>query len=544
MPGFGRARGVGAALLSVFAVTAFGVGPAHAQTHPSLRIQSLDPIFAGIVDDEITDAWGNPARVGAIDDRSVYTGRFSDRAPYLAFPTFSANYSQLPLEQLGSNVWQTDYYATDPFAATVFTTVGHGMHAAVSVDAAVYGNDAANNGNRVSDNTRWVGQGISIDEQASASQRDSNRLVLDLALGSAVKPDRSSKGVRLHVEYRDREGTDVWVDNVTEFPTTDPSQLVSDYSASRNSSLGKELRAEITGGVYRPRSVLRDVALTMGVLDLKPRYRVLRQDVFDEDQDGDGADPAGFPPDYEYHTVAGESSRHYTGGGGGARLVLAWGERVRSVHRVDVSVLKGNSNATAMDDDISSNAGNETSFHESIGYSGDGTVTLVSTSSAVGFSEHLREDVLVAAAASGYYSRDEIDEDASGSGDVTQTGSGSSSALSADYTQRNDIVEEQIRATVALAVEWQVTPYAALRFGVSHHASHDKVDGTLMQNIKLDGQPGLLASGDNQIQYTTGTEFRTGIGVTLADRLTVDLQAVGGTVSLAQYAYATALYRF
>jgi hypothetical protein len=525
-------------------------GPVHAQLGVSARLEGMSPDLAGVVDDPLTDAAFNPARLGAFEQTQVYAGRLQRTNWILQFPGWGAYYpytSILLAEAVPQSVVREDYPLTSaqPATMTWFAPVGADMTASFTADVASYGNDDARAATSFQPTTYPVDDGFTSETGARGSQTEFNDFRIDAALSSARGPDARAWGVRVTLEYKSFDDVDNDTNARVSWPQSDPSQLVLLQSLRKSSDKTHQMNADATVGVYRPGRALREVSMTGGAVTASRKHLLFRQEVSDEDEDGDGVDPDGGVPFYEYLVGDHASEREYTGGAVSGRAVLAHGDRVRSVHTVSYSALGGDGSAELFTAGLERSSGTNNGVTQELTYSYDGTVARFGAESAVGIVEGITDGLRVAAVVRGRYARDEFDDDASGDGTITISEPTGSGTFASGYRHDMSLVRQTQQLRVSLAGEWEVSRYLTIRTGVVYDAVRLESDATASREVTnpdVLSNVGYVVDSNNTIDYSTNTSFRTGLGVRLAERLFVDMYA--GSLSYTAFSYGTVLFLF
>lgn len=522
-----------------------------AQTAPSARIQGLGPDYAGIVDDPVTDAALNPARVGAFDGGQVYAGRVVRRFEIFSFPGWQAYYSPtLQPEAYGyrPRFLDADYPLTlvKPIAFTAFTPVGDGMEASFSVDAGVYGTERLEGGSNVSPTSGFSNGGFRSRSDASAAQTDFDEAIVDAALSTSRSPDAPALGFRVTLRRKKYDGSSTNRFTTIDWPRDDPTEQVQDSRLDKSSEKYDEIGVRGSVGWYRPGGLFREASLTGGWLRVRRDFYYAHQDVYDEDLDNNGTRPDGGTPEYDFNLSEASSAREYDGGEVSARVVFRYGSRFRSVHSASASRLEGDGDATTIGDDLRRDLGVDEQTRQEIAYSYDGTITSFEATSAVGYVEEVTERLTVAAVVHGRYTRGEFEEDGTGNGELTLRDQGASSTYSSPYLQSITLLEQVYAVRASAAAEWALPPYLAFRMGVVHEAQRVKVesegwiDVSGLEDQITDVVPGSTV--DNTLSYYTDTYFRAGLSAKMAERLFIDMYTTA--LSFSAFSYGTVRFLF
>lgn len=503
---------------------------AHAQIGLSGRIQGLGADFDGIVDDAITDAARNPARLGGINGRQFYLTRPTGWVSYLRLPRWrsSGGFGTIvPTEGYYNSLSFDEGLSVDRVRATYFTPIAGDMQSSFSVDMGAYGSDDGSGFASLSETTRFVIDGITAEEGASARRRDSRYAVFDAAVATTRDPDASALGVRFSVEYLSDEESEFRENSALYWPKTDASEQVLEYGLYKENESHEQFGASATVGWFRPSGVVREVSLRAGGTRLSRDVAELDQDIFDEDVDGNGLDPSGVFPIYVFELDEIESERDLSGGSVVGRLLLDYGDRWRSVHRFGGTILSGDGAAAYASDDTDRDAGASTRLVQGARYTYDTSVTRVAATSVVGYVDELVEDVRFALALRADYSRDEFDEDASGTGQLEFEDGAQTVRFDSPYDQHISFTDEELRAAVTVAAEWTLPKYLTFRMRLRYGA--ERREYSMETDRRVDTSGTDLEAFNTGRRRSTGVDWDTdfghgaGVSVRLEDRLFVDL---------------------
>lgn len=540
-----------ASFCALVALMIAGPGFSFAQTSPSARIQGLGPDYAGVVDDPVTDAALNPARVGAFDGAQVYAGRVVRSFEIFTFPVWQAYYSPM-LQPEGYDYrprfLDVDYPLTSvrPLAFTVFAPVGDGMEASLTVDAGVYGSERLEGGTNVSPTTLFSNGGYRSYTNANAAQTEFDEAVVDAALSTSRYPDAQALGFRVTLRRKKFDVSSTIRSTTTNWPRDDVTEQTQSDRLNKSSEEYDEVGVRGSVGWYRPDGPFREVSLTGGWLRVDRDFSYAYQDVFDEDLDNNGTRPDGGTPEYDFNLVESSSARQYTGGEISARMVFRYGERFRSVHSASASRMEGDGDATTLGDDLERDLGVDEQTRQDAAYSYDGTITSFEATTAVGCVEEVTDRLTVAGVVHGRYTRGEFDEDGKGDGSLLLRDQGVSSTYSSPYLQNVTLLDQVYAVRASAAAEWALPPYLTFRMGVVYEAQRVKVESN--GRIDVSGLEDLIngpapgSNVNNTLSYSTDTYFRAGLSAKVAERLFVDMYTTA--LSFSAFSYGTVRFLF
>jgi hypothetical protein len=540
-------------ICSLCALVALMAAPefSYAQTAPSARIEGLGPDYAGVVDDPVTDAALNPARVGAFDGAQVYAGRVGRRFEVFEFPEWQAYYAAtLQPEAYGylPRFLDADHPLTlvKPLAFTVFTPVGDGMEASFSVDAGVYGSERLDGSTRVNPTSSFSNGGYRSYADGGIDQTDFDEAVVDAALSTSRSPEARALGFRVTLKRKKYDSSYTNRHTTTDWPRDDVTEQIQRSRLDKSSEEYDEVRVGGAVGWYRPNGLFREASLTGGWLRVDRDFSLAYQDVYDEDLDNNGTRPDGGTPEYDFNLYESSSAREYTGGDISARIVFRYGSRFRSVHSASASRLVGDGDATTLADDLERDLGVDEQTRQDVAYSYDGTITSFEATTAVGYVEEVTERLTVAGVVHGRYTRGEFDENGKGDGVLMLRDQGVSSTYSSPYLQNVKLLDQVYAVRASAAAEWALPPYLTFRMGVVYEAQRVNVESN--GRIDISGLEGVITdlvpvdNVDNALSYSTDTYFRAGLSAKVAQRLFVDMFTT--TLSFSAFSYGTLRFVF
>jgi hypothetical protein len=311
----------------------------------------------------------------------------------------------------------------------------------------------------------------------------------------------------------------------------------------------------VEAGLHRPDRMIRDFVLSGEAFSDQMYFIDRRLDIRNEDVDGDGQDIGGHMPDNTSNEKRFVSNREYSGFGLTGWLKLDWSGNLRSTHRAQWWQSAGDGGGEFASDN--QRYGTEEILEKSeASYAHDGTVEALFLDSSVGGGTMIVDDVLVAVAVYGVYSRRQFEEDGVGEGSFSSGGrdSPADTTFTSPYTQRHDNVVENYGVWIPVGVEWQFHRYAKLRIGLTFSATHSDSDHLLRRDVSA-LQPELpLPNTDGQsdtrevsITSATGAAYNNGLEININDRFILDLLYTAtytSGVSFASYGYVSARYKF
>lgn len=501
-----------------------------AQTGMSLRMQSLNPAFAGIVDDFLTDAWLNPARVGQLEGSMVYGTRHSRSLdvpyPFVGYASLSSQIRP-PAESyyLGFNY--------SPLAISWIDGNAGGMALSFTVEGFWQDNERRSETSSINYSTTEV----NLDESISDNRSEFTHLILDFAVSQRR---HAPLGVRLTGTYdHDAPGyLNVRVNDQFELVT--PNELVRDTYLSGYSQNLERLALDLEVGVYSPDGIIRDAVIGAGATRDKLKAQVRGTDIWDNDADRNGQDPNGGLPDFTYDNEDYLSNRWYSGYNLFARANLTHGEHVRSSHRIGWLRLTGDGDASWNREGTESGF-NDRSTIADIAYLYDGDRKDFYWTSALGYQEEFADEFLIVAGARGAYSRQTFVEDGSGLATVTNSGIDNplQGSASAPYSQRHDNTVEVLHLEFPVGLEWKFHRYAALRVNASFYTQRTSDDNSVKRNVVSPPTglqfPGTATDGFKNVSTATSMTLGSGIEINVKDRLVFDMLYTGAL----RFAYFT-----
>ncbi|MEJ2720165.1 MAG: hypothetical protein P8181_03365 [bacterium] len=519
-------------LLFFAAVMLLSVG-ASAQTDTSLRIRSLGPAFAGILDDFITDAYLNPARVAQLEGPMAYMVTLPTRSLEPPYPVARPRSSM-------SSWSERDYmsYSIRPIGLSYFGTIGRGTAFSIGAEIDVTGDESLQESNDI-DNS---GDQFRSRENSYGSVTDFQHYLVDVGVGSGE--DGRAFGARLRATYDASSPgvADYW--RTAEWDLSIPDRVYINYDANYFQNDYERLSLELTLGLHRPEALMRDLAVTGSVAreTLKSDSRV---------QDGSRRENDGQLLSSDYEGLFYNSDRDYDRFGVEGRAHFGWTERVRSTHVLSWARSTGDGTGK-FNYDSEDHGSTSMMSNLSTVYAYDGTVNEVRVESTVGYFNDLFDNVLFAFALFGAYSRLTLDEDAPGDASLRLYDSslGLDSTLTSPYRQNHARTLDSFRLSVPMAIEWTFHKYAKLRVGVTVTASRVEDDrrserDALALTDEVDFLGSALDSRDLDVDSGVDAVFLNGLEININDRFVVDLLAAYTyAVNFWEYRYASVRYRF
>jgi hypothetical protein len=349
-----------------------------------------------------------------------------------------------------------------------------------------------------------------------------------------------SVGARTFNNSRFRQASDVvW-------PKTNFSEQVIAYTLWKESESFEQYGAGATLGWFRPAGVLREASVRVEGVSISRDFYEVDQEIFDEDADGNGVDPVGVFPVYQYDLSDIESTRDLKGGEFSSRVVLNHGKHWRSVHSVGGSLLSGDGKAQFTVDDTDRDATTNRRLQQGAEFTYDTEVDRLVASSAIGYTDELVDDVLFATVLKVVYARGEFDERGTGEGHLEYYDGGPSLDFESPYGQRIRLEEERVWAALSAGTEWTLPKYLTFRIGFRFAGSRREIRNESNREVDT-SDTGLdmlnsWSSSDHTIIWDTDVTYRTGLGARLADRLFVDLYTE--SFDFAEFYYGSIRFAF
>jgi hypothetical protein len=514
-------------------VFAFSTGVAHGQTGYSLRMHALGAALSGIVDDAISDAYRNPARVGGVSGTrsGLYAGLLPGRALYLPFPELTSYwYDPVPREGVEIHYWSSHYLESrsyTPWAFTFFESLGGSMPLSATVEVAVSGDELTEETTSLYPDGFPVFDDIEQDARGNSRHSDFYHLLLDVAFaGSRPRADSRSTGVRLTMRYDAYKRADGRSYHEIETGVGNLTELVSDLDAWVVEEKYDEFDASLNFGLFRPGSTLRELVVGAGLVRQTGIGHNGRVEIYDEDFDGNGEDPYGFRPVYTYQRSLFESDRDYRALRLTGAMVLELGSGVRTTHSASWSEGYGDGRGFyRVDDEIYDGIVNEL-YNEALGHTYDGDTRQYLFTSAIGIAEEVYDGITVAAGARAYYRHSEFEEDADGPAEVRYVRPDTTFLMKSLFGQRIWHSGEWISLSVPASVEWEINSYLDLRIGLLFGASRREYEGGNRQSAEMLGEQipfdDLSKRDEHYIAYSTGVSAVVGFALNLKERLILD----------------------
>lgn len=533
-------------LPAVVAACTLAVCPARtafAQLGVSARLEGMHPALRGLVDDPISDAAFNPARVAGVEGRQLYIGRRVYDVDAVALPvwqTFYPRYSTLRIESIG----ELDRTVSngDRFELTWFTPFAGDTRASFSADVASYGYDDVDASRSVSRTSHFVSNELSTEEKVDAGKVEHFGVTLDAAVSSARSADVDAFGVRVRAKYVNVDDRYSHTLDELSMPIDSPDELAARYSLDKTHEDYEQWYGAVTAGWFRPQGALREASVTGGATTVSRTLASAVQEIYDEDVDGNGEDPRGTYPQYSFGLGNGASMRDLSGGNATARLVFAHGARWRTRWSGGVSMLQGDGRSTVDANDIDRySANDDVSLKQMAAYTYDTEVTSYFAIGAASYSADVAADVLVATVAQVTYNDDDYDERGGGTAAIEYSNAGATTTYDAPYAHRLSYTSRRVNLIMATALEWTLPKYLTFRFGAwlkgERRDDESKVGRTVDVAAEQFASAGLVTEADRDISWRTSTGYRVGVEVRLRDRVWLDMYTTG--LYFTDFSYAT-----
>jgi hypothetical protein len=496
-------------------------------------MRALGTVLSGIVDDSISDAYRNPARIGDVSgvNTKLYAGLQPDRALSLAFPEFQSDfYDPVPTEGFYLYSYTSDFLIARnyrPLSFSLFTRLRDKLPLSATVEIAVSGDDDLDDNSYVRPDHFPIIEDIEGRELDRTHGQDLYHAQVDLALsGSTPRENSRSTGVRMTARYDTYEWYDTFSRNWIEAQIENPTELESDLYATVQRKKFEEFDASVNFGLFRPGSVVREVIAGAGITKQTGSQNSGRVDIFDQDYDGNGEDPYGFRPVYTYERGLFESNRDYRIFRVFGAAIFAWRPWLRTKHGFSWS--EGNGDGSALyrvDDEIYDGFVNEF-YNESVDNIYDGDTRRYTATSTIGFVNEVFEGITFAAGTDVSYINSEFEENADGDADVGYVRPETTLTVESPFRQRIWYTSDQLYLHVPASVEWEVNSYLNLRVGLFFNASRREIEVSERQSADLLGVQlpfdHLSLHDGHYVVYATGVSSVLGFTVNLRERLVLD----------------------
>lgn len=518
---------------------------ASAQLDVSTRLLGMNGALRGLVDDPITDAAFNPARLAGIAGRQFYLGRRGYDIPAQNFPDWK-NVGRYPanVEVESLDHLDRDLIGGYRFGVTYFTPFAGGTQASFTVDVSADGGDRGTTAQSLVP-VEYYSDGITnLNIATGVSTNEVDAVTLDAAISSARDPEARAFGVRvtgarttLDLRYVD-SGEEIAI------PLKTPEEQTSRFSLRNDRESYEEWRGEVTAGWFRPRRVLREVSIVGSVSTVSAEKSRMTQDISDDDYDGNGSDPDGGTPYYRFSLEDRTADRDLTGAGATARVILEHSSRWRSRWSAGLSIQSGDGRSLLDDSYIEYHSvASNWEIDQAANQTFDVDVTRYHAEGAVAYSDDVADGVFVATVLQVTYLNDEYDETGTAVGTLFYTDE-AETPIELEYPFGRDLSysSEELRAALMVGVEWTLPKYLCIRFGaVLQGARTDRKHGyreDIDEDIELDGENiEATAFDQGDIDWSTTAGYRVGAGLNLHDRVWLDLYAA--ELSFTQFSYAS-----
>jgi hypothetical protein len=542
------------AVLRAVCVILFLAGPAgvaYGQTDYSLRMRALGTDLSGIVDDPISDAFRNPARVGGMSGTQVYAGQLPGRAFSFVFPELRSYwYAPIPEERIELYDYSWNYVRSQsytPLSFSVLTRLPGSMPFSATVEVAASGR------NRMEETVYLSPDGVPIFEDLEeigygpSNRNDFYHVLVDLALSGSPPQDNSrSTGLRVTVSYDNYEWADAWSTYEIETDVEDLTELVSDLDSRLQEKKYDETDASLNFGLFRPGSTLRELLTGVGVTRRTGTQHYGRTEIFDQDYDGNGEDPYGFRPVYTYDRSLFESNRDYRALRVSGAAVFDLGAGVRTKHSITWSEGRGDGAAAYRVDDEFYDGIISQVYNEVVDYTYDGDTRQYMLSSTIGLAGEVYNGLTAAVGSRIFYVSSAFEEDADGSAGIRFVRFDTSLSVETPFQQRVRYGGEGLQLHVPASLEWEIHSYLTFRLGLLFTASRLDYDASGRQSADLLGVQlpfdDLSRNEENHVIYSTSVSSVVGFALNLKEKILVDfLDTNAGEVG---FSYVSVRYKF
>lgn len=514
---------------------------AAAQAEYSLRTRALSPRFAGVVEDLISDAFLNPARLSAFTGTQVYLARNPSPSQTLPYPRISTSYDRNDL--VPPEVWPSGSYSYGalPYQLDLFTALG-GMRAVFTAAGyASTGEDYVED-----DELRSSSAGaLNLDENARGTRRETSSIRVEAALSTADSADTRSFGMRLQLAKHSLEDEHVDSHNLWYFQS--PDEVAIDARFSRDAYQFDQVEAILTLGMYRPGTMMRGIMVAGGYVRRDYDNLSLQTRSEDNDFDGNGVGMGGSI--YQFYKRTEQSGeRDYDGPVLRGRFHLDLTDEVVFVVGGSWEYTTGSGPAGYAYNSVLNDAAGGSTAVVYTPYDYDGTDTRYGVYGTLAYRTRLNPDVLLGLGVNLAFARDDFSEDGTGVMQVELTGSAPASEQ-VDYVQTVWRAEDDTYLRLPAGLEWLPIEPLALRLGLElqgHRYSGTEVSRRTPDTSSL--PPDYQRSAEDRRGFSghsTRILINTGVGVSLAERLFVDLLYQSESqVSLTYFSYASLRFVF
>jgi hypothetical protein len=528
----GLALGV---LAAVWLVSATG---ASAQTDLSLRTRAIGASFGGVVEDLISDAFLNPARLSAFTGTQVYLAANPHRRYTLPYPRPSDSYggnALLPTEGYARFNYR-DYSESAPYEATLFTGLGEGTRASFSFAFFSDGSDDFEEGDEV----RTGSDNLRLEDTARGGSLDLTSFRLEGALSTGDNAEDKSTGLRLALSRSTSEVGSVESHQTIYFEPVSETALATRYNKRTTDFV--QLEAVLSGGIFRPGSMLREFMLTAGYSSREFDTENTQTSAYDNDLDGNGVGMGGSP-EQDYTRSDFTAARAYDGPVIRSRLHMDLTDHVVFTAGGFYEYRTGSGPASHSFDDIDNEIFGGSSMTVRTPYEYDGTDSRYGLNATFGYREELIPSVLFALGASFQFRRDDFSETGVGTMSVEIVDT-TPVSVQVEYEQKAWRIDDAMYLSIPAGVEWAPIKQLAVRLGMELVGRRTEETRVFRRSPDTTSLPSEFTYA-NEFRWGRTTDqasayFTSGLGANLAERLFLDLlYQSGSTVSLTGFSYVS-----
>jgi hypothetical protein len=518
-------------------------GTAQAQTDYSLRMWSLSRHLSGIVDDALTDAYLNPARLGRLHHTQICGAWLPNK--YVTSPLSVSTTYDL---EFGPDVGDGIGYSYTPLAFSFIRPVGDGMVASAGMRAVVSGLDRTSYSPSY-DLDEW-GSRQTLDQRVGGLDQGDEKvhLLLDLALSGRGDDTYGLRLTASHNRYRDNYL------NTNSMMSIDLSNL-TDTALYENFSYRlksyEETDIAFSAGLCRSEGRVSDLSIGAAIRKQRVSSSVIRSIIEDTDADRNGDRIGGGSPTLRILQDRQDSYKDYLGFRLFGRAQWQAWEELEFVHTVSWHRSPGDGRTEFLSDDMYysasydiSNRGGEFAY--------DGVVSDISISTAAGYSEEIYDGFLAMIGVKGVYELISYEEDGDGTAWAfldQSNGAYDSLYTSSPYAQKHEVDQNLYEVIIPVGCEWKVHDYVTFRIGVEVTMYHSNSDREFKKSVAAIDLPDSFkdhgADVFETVSYDTHARFNTGIEINVRDKLMLELLAFSshsGVVDLARYGFISIRY--
>jgi len=489
------------------------------QTSYSLRLDALSPRFGGVVEDLVTDSFLNPARVSSYSGTQVFVAKTPTSYQTLAYPGIESSYDRnvlLPPE----NWLGTTSYGPVPYQVNLFTGLGR-VHGAFTVAGYVSTSESLVEGSDIS----TLAGTVNFNEMARGTRHEISSLRVEGAISTGDSAGDESFGLR--VQLASYTLKDDYARSSTEWYFLPSGDASVDAEYRSDSEQLEHLDALVTGGWFRPGSMLRELMVAAGYTRRQFDTRALATDSEDTDYDGNGVGVNGSLYQF-YQRVDLDGERTYDGPVLRGRVHVDLTDDVVFVTGGSWEYTTGSGPAVYHYNSTLNDLGGSSTATIHTPYDYDGSDTRYDVYGTIAYHTRLTPALLVAMGANLQFSRQNFSEDGTGVMDVELTGQAPASA-EVDYVQKAWRVADSAHLRLPVALEWLVVNPLALRVGLELYGVRDERTEAFRRTPDTSSLPPDYQRSDGDritdSSHTTGMRISSGLGVSLARRLFVDLSS-------------------